>query len=386
MIKTPSPQWNSNLARLVVELSGFRNHDVSGSSPAWLFFELKNLFHIVEALSSARIEGNHTTLAAFVEKKLDKELTSDEKLIEISNLIEALEFVDRHIQDSAIDADFMFELHKIVVKNLSTGINGEGDTRPGSYRTEARHIANSDLVLPRPSDIRDLMEELYTYINEDADPQMDLLIVAIAHHRFVWIHPFGNGNGRTVRLLTYAMLCKKGFITPGLTRLFNPTAVFAGDRTKYYDNLASADKLDDTSLLRWCEYVLIGLREEIEKSQKLSDYEFVKDSILLPTFAWALDRNITNDIETKILNRIARKRIIKAGDIKDLFPENYSHVMISKQLRKLRRQNFITTLKPGGREYILQLTNNKLTRGVLDRMEAEGILPIRVDDQAGNEK
>lgn len=382
MIYTPTPQWNSKLATLVVELSGLRNHSVSGSSPAWLFFELKDLFHIVEALSSARIEGNHTTLATFVEKKLDKTDTDNEKLIEISNLIEALEFVDQHIATTDIDANLLFELHRIVVKNLSTDHGGEGDTRPGAYRLDERHIGNSDHILPHPADIRDLMDELYAYINEENDPQMDLLKIAIAHHRFVWIHPFGNGNGRTVRLLTYAMLCKKGFITPGVARLFNPTAVFAGDRNKYYDNLAVADKLDEASLLQWCEYVLGGLKEEVEKSQKLSDYEFVKDNILLPTFVWAQEKNITNEIETKILNRIARKATIKAGDIKNLWPEDYSHVVVSKQLRKMKAQNFITTLKPNGREYILQLTGNKLTRGILDRMEAENMLPIRVDETA----
>lgn len=380
MILTPTPEWNSKLATLVVELSGLRNHNVSGSSPAWLFFELKNLFHIVEALSSARIEGNHTTLATFVEKKLDKTDTDNEKLIEISNLIEALEFVDKHISSVDIDASLLFELHKIVVKNLTTGSGGEGDTRPGAYRIDERHIGNSEHVLPHPADIRDLMNELYTYINEKSDPQMDLLKVAIAHHRFVWIHPFGNGNGRTVRLLTYAMLCKKGFITPGVARLFNPTAVFAGDRNKYYEHLALADKLDEDSLLQWCEYVLSGLKEEVEKSQKLSNYGFVKDNILLPTFTWAQEKNITNEMETKILNRIARRQVIKAGDIKDLWPEGYSHVVVSKQIRKMKKQNFISTLKPNGREYILQLTGNKLTRGVLDRMEAENMLPIRVDE------
>ncbi len=384
MITTPSPHWNSKLASLVVDLSGLRNHGVVGSSPAWLFFELKNLFHIVEALSSARIEGNHTTLATFVEKKLDKTDTDNEKLIEISNLIEALEFVDEHIKDSDINASFMFELHKIVVKNLGVGEGREGDTRPGAYRIDERHIGNSNHILPQPSDIRDLMNELYAYIGEENDPQMDLLKIAIAHHRFVWIHPFGNGNGRTVRLLTYSMLCKKGYITPGLARLFNPTAVFAGNREKYYDNLAMADKLDEDSLLAWCEYVLSGLKEEVERSQKLSNYEFVKDNILLPTFAWSQDKNITNELETKILNRIARKKIIKAGDIKDMWPEDYSHVVVSKQLRKMRKQNFITTLKPNGREYIVQLTGNKLTRGVLDRMEMEGMLPIKVDEQAGS--
>lgn len=383
MLKTPEPQFNSHLTDLIVSLEGLRNRQVTGTTPAWVFYQLKNLFHIVEALSSARIEGNHTTLATFVEKKLDKDDTENEKLIEISNLIEALEFIDEHIATTNIDAQFMFELHKIVVKNLSVGQDKEGDSRPGAYRDEPRFIANSDHVLPQPSDIRDLMDELYSYINEDSEQRLDLLKIAIAHHRFVWIHPFGNGNGRTVRLLTYAMLCKKGFILAGSARLFNPTAVFSGDRLKYYDMLALADKGADTDILAWSEYVLDGLKDEIEKSQKLADDDFVKEKILLPTIAWAQDRNITNELETKILNRIARKTIIKASDIRDLWPEDRSHVVVSKFLRKMKEQGFIETLRPGGREYVFKFTGNKLTRGILDQMEAQDMLPVKVDEVAG---
>lgn len=380
MIITPTPAFDSKLTDIIVELQQLRNHNVSGSTEPWVFYELKNLFHIVEALASARIEGNHTTLATFVERRIDKKDTENEKLIEISNLINALEFIDEHISSTKIDAQFMYHLHKIVVDNLSP--NKEGDTRPGAYRTEPRSIANSDHILPQPSDIKDLMDELYEYINEQCDPKVDLLKIAIAHHRFVWIHPFGNGNGRTVRLLTYAMLCRKGFITPGSARLFNPTAVFAGNREQYYNKLSIADKGDEKSLQEWCLYVLEGLQDEIKKPQKLADRDFVRDQLLLPTFTWANEKNITNEIETKILNRLARKQVIKAGDISDLWPEDYSHVVISKRLAKMREQHFIRTLKLNGREYVLQLAGNKLTRGILDRMEAEGMLPVKVDDLA----
>ena len=47
------------------------------------------------------------------------------------------------------------------------------------------------------------MEELVAFINRRDPPKYDLMKVAIAHHRFGWIHPFSNGNGRVVRLLTY---------------------------------------------------------------------------------------------------------------------------------------------------------------------------------------
>lgn len=384
MLHTPEPAFNSNITNLLFELEGLRDRQVSGTTPSWEFFQLKNLFHIVEALSSARIEGNHTTLAFFVEKRLSNEDTSNEKLIEISNLIEALEFIDQHISTTDIDKKFIFELHKIVVRNLSS--NNEGDQRPGAYRIEQRFISQSEHILPQPSDIRDLMDELYVYINEDTDRRQDLLKIAIAHHRFVWIHPFGNGNGRVVRLLTYAMLCKKGFIKPGSARLFNPTAVFSGNRQEYYDKLSIADRGDDISILEWAEYVLKGLKEEIEKSQKLTDDEFVQNEILIPTIAWAQQKNITNELETKVLNRLARKNIIKASDIRDLWPADRSHVIVSKFLRKMKVQNFIEPLVPNGREYIIRFTENKLTRGILDQMEKQGMLPIKVDEAAGIQK
>jgi Fic family protein len=42
--------------------------------------------------------------------------------------------------------------------------------------------------------------------SQTALPKYDLMKVALARHRFAWLHPFSNGNGRVVRLLTYAML------------------------------------------------------------------------------------------------------------------------------------------------------------------------------------
>lgn len=381
MLRTPEPKFNSTITNLLFELEGLRDRRVSGTTPSWEFYQLKNLFHIVEALSSSRIEGNHTTLASFVEKRLSKEDTKNEKLIEISNLIEALEFIDQNIESTDINSQFMFELHKIVVKNLS--FKKEGDSRPGAYRTEQRFISQSDHILPQPSDIRDLMDELYLYINEASDRRLDLLKIAIAHHRFVWIHPFGNGNGRVVRLLTYAMLCKKGFVASGSTRLFNPTAVFSGDRQEYYNKLSIADRGTDDDILEWSEYVLLGLREEINKSQKLTNSDFVQEKILIPMIAWAQDKNITNELESKVLNRLARKNIIKASDIRDLWPPELSHVTVSKFLRKMRAQNFIEPIVPNGREYIIKFTDNKLTRGILDQMEIQGMLPIKVDEVAG---
>ncbi len=379
MLSIPEPSFKSSLTDLIVELEGLRNKDVTGTAKPWVFFELKNLFHIVEALSSARIEGNHTTLADFVDSQLSLNLQNEE-LVEISNIIKALDFIDKHIADHKIDKAFILELHKIVVNSLSP--NKEGDKRSGAYRNEPRKIANSSHVLPQPSDINDLMNELIQFIDAKNEPKHDLLKVAIAHHRFVWIHPFGNGNGRVVRLLTYAMLRKQGFITTGLTRLFNPAAVFSGDRQKYYDMLEEADKGSNENILTWSEYVLSGLKDEVKKSQKLADAGFVRNEILMPTLDWALEKNVLSELEVQVLRRVIRKESVKAADVRDLWPENRSHVVVSKFFSKLRKQNFIRPLKENGREYVLCFTGNKLTRGILEQMEKQGMLPIQVDELA----
>ncbi|WP_171253366.1 Fic family protein, partial [Acinetobacter baumannii] len=71
--------------------------------------------------------------------------------------------------------------------------------------------------------------------------------VALAHHRFGWIHPFGNGNGRVVRLFTYSLLIKYGFNVTTGGGILNPTAVFCNDRNKYYEMLSIADNGDPDS-------------------------------------------------------------------------------------------------------------------------------------------
>jgi len=107
------------------------------------------------------------------------------------------------------------------------------------------------------------MEELMGFINRDDAPKYALIKVALAHHRFGWIHPFSNGNGRVVRLMTYALLIKYGFNVKTGGRVLNPTAVFCNDRERYYAMLSCADKGMDESLDRWCTYVLQGILDEL---------------------------------------------------------------------------------------------------------------------------
>ena len=86
--------------------------------------------------------------------------------------------------------------------------------------TESKHLP------PSPMAVDGYMDELIDFVSREDDPRYDLIKIALAHHRFVWIHPFTNGNGRTVRLFTYALLMKYGFRVETAQRILNPTAVF----------------------------------------------------------------------------------------------------------------------------------------------------------------
>ena len=56
----PKPAVDTETIKLVIELERLRNRRVSGSTPPWLFFELKSLFHAIESIASARSE-EHTS-------------------------------------------------------------------------------------------------------------------------------------------------------------------------------------------------------------------------------------------------------------------------------------------------------------------------------------
>lgn len=375
MINTPTPKFDSDLTKTILELEHLKNRPLKNTTSESIFLQLKSLLHAVEAVTSARIEGNHTTIASYIEKRDDDSHKNDEQIIEISNLIDGLDFIDKYVMEEPISADFIKELHRIVVGDLTH----EGDKRAGAWRDEPRYIANAEHQPPEPYDVPDLMRELIDYINNDDSEQYDLLKIAITNHRFVWIHPFGNGNGRTDRLLTYALLCKKGYIAPNKMRLFNPTAIFAGDRNKYYDMLALADDYKDEHILEWCEYFLSGVRNEIKKSESLADAEFINKKILLPAVDRMEKAGIISRLESNILGRAIRLNTIKAGDIKDLWGRDVTSVAIAQQIKKLRDRNLVKPIKEGGREYEISFENSELTRVTLEQMDLAGLLPIRVD-------
>lgn len=369
-LRLVSPSFDSELTDTLIELNHLRKLRLQGTTAPWIFFQLKDIFHILESVGSARIEGNRTTISEYIERKIENKERSSERFSEIANVEAAMEFIEENI-DERTDLTHVFvrELHNLVVG----GLTREGDKTPGAYRSWNVGITESTHVPPDHFKVQTYMDELLFFVNEKGPDKYDLLKTAIAHHRFTWIHPFGNGNGRVVRLLTYALLIKYGFnVKDG--KILNPTAVFCNDRDFYYKKLSEADTGRDEALLSWCDYVLSGILQEVTKVNKLLDFEFLYKKILVPTLDLAIDRGHLNNEEARVLSVGIKKQHFKAGELDSALASLTSRQR-THLISKMKDSGFIRPLKKNGRTYSVSFMNNFLMRSLIQVLEKERFIP-----------
>jgi len=373
-INIPEPAWNSDLAPVILELEKLRTQRLFSEVPPYIFFQLKEIFQILETLGSARIEGNNTTLSEYVEKIIEENASADEKRQELENIEEAIDFIEEHTDESSvIDRAYISHLHNIVTHNLTPPPRGEGSNSPGQLRSHNVEIKKADHEPPHVEVLQEYFDKFTAFINQDLPEQNQLLMVSIAHHRFMYIHPFDNGNGRMGRLLNYALLIKLGFnVKTG--RIINPSSVFYTDRDKYYEMLGLADSLAEDALLEWSKYFLMGLKDQIQKIDNLLQLAFVRDRILLPTLKFALDREHITKQEFDILSYLVKKEdmTIKASEL-DVFGVSDS-AQKSYVMGKLRDKRMVRPIKEGGRIYTIRFANNYLLRGIIKTLEENGFV------------
>jgi len=370
-----NPSFDSPLVDVLSELEFLRRLRLEGDTPASIFFQLKDIFHTLESLGSARIEGNHTTLADYIDSKVEGTADSTDQLLEVANIERAMDYIEEVMEPGVPLTEHMIrELHAMTVLDL----HREGDRTPGAYREGGVEISQSDHLPPEGLLVPQYMQELVCFINRDDSPKYALMKVALAHHRFGWIHPFGNGNGRVVRLLTYALLMKYGFNVNVGGRVLNPTAVFCNDREKYYGMLGVADTGTPTGLEAWCVYVLEGIRDELEKVDRLTQYDYLTKSILSPAVSYARSRKWITPVEEQILDCAIRMKVVKSSDIGQAVPK-LTAPQRTYQIKNLVDQGMLLPLSPGSRQYTIGFSNNYLIRGVIKALREQGFIPEPLD-------
>jgi Fic family protein len=179
--------------------------------------------------NSNAIEGNTITLKQ-TRMVLEHGVTVSGKSLrehfEITNHREAIDVVEdiarsrRPLTDGEI-----LQVHAIVLQNIEKEFAGR-------YRTGQVRILGANFIPPNYLKVPDLVREALAETNNSRNWKNDVVRAARFHHRFVWIHPFFDGNGRTARLLMNLLLMRRGY--PPAIILFN-------DRARYYRALEQAN-------------------------------------------------------------------------------------------------------------------------------------------------
>lgn len=370
-----NPSFDSNLVDVLSELEHLRRLRLEGDTPPAVFYQLKTIFHILESLGSARIEGNHTTLADYIESKVEGTAEDTDQLREVANIEKALDYIEQTIRPGTPITELTIrELHAMTVQDLER----EGDRTPGAYRQGAVQIAQATHLPPDALMVPSYMQELVEFVNREDLPKYDLMKVALTHHRFGWIHPFGNGNGRVVRLLTYAQLMKYGFNVDTGGRVLNPTAVFFNDRERYYAMLATADQGTKAGLETWCTYALEGIRDDLEKVNRLTDYRYLTRYILAPAITFARDRQWITAAEETVLTTAIKSGVVKSSDIAQALPKLPAGQR-TYQIKKLVDQGMLLPISTNARQYTIGFSNSYLIRGTIKALREQGFIPAPLE-------
>jgi len=156
----------------------------------------------------------------------------------------------------------------------------------------------------------------------------------------------------------------------------NPTAVFCVDRDEYYRRLDDTDSGEEEALLRWCRYVLGGLRLELKKIDRLLDFDYLRTAILQPTIKELRRKAVLGPHEETVLLKSLQHVPLQKQDVAGAIP-SIGEVQLPRIISGLRDSRYLLPTIEGGRKYMLDITRNPLFREVLKKLDENGFLPIK---------
>ncbi len=232
-------------------------------------------------LATTAIEGN-TLSEDEVRRILDRtlELPPSREYLEreIENVLTAYNVARKELLD---DPKLPFSVARFCEYNrlILAGLDLEADVVPGEIR---RHsvVVGTYRAVP-VEDAEYLLGRLCDWLNGDEfDPPSEapelaaplaILKAIVAHLYLAWIHPFGDGNGRTARLLELQILLSAGFPVPTCQLLSNHYNL---TRSEYYRQLAISSREQD-GVLSFLRYAVQGFVDQLrEQLDVIRDVQF----------------------------------------------------------------------------------------------------------------
>jgi Fic family protein len=321
--------------------------------------ELHKIYLARGVLATTAIEGNTLTeeeVLKRVEGALKLPPSKEYLGQEIDNIVEACNLISNQILSSNasnLSVDTLKKYNALVLRNLSLG----DDVVPGEIR---EHSVGVGRYRGAPAeDCEYLLGKLCDWLNQGFAPiegqelAFDILKSIVAHIYLAWIHPFGDGNGRTARLVEFQTLLSSGVPDNAAQLLSNH---YNQTRSEYHRQLDRSPQTTD-GIFGFIEYALQGfvdgLKDQIElvKMQQLSVHwvNYVYDRFR--------DTNSPTDLRRRrlILDLSSKKDPVSTSEIRYISPRiaeayaNKTDKTVQRDLNELKAMGLIVKTPRGFR-------------------------------------
>lgn len=298
--------------------------------------------HLVRQMNcyySNLIEGHRTT-PRDIELAMQEEYSENAKERDNQMLGRAHVFTEKNMEellrnnpetDVYSDA-FIRWIHKEFYSNLPDAFrrikadNGETySIAPGEYREYPVHVGRH--FPPLPSDIEKFMLRFSSFYRKNSiQATSRLLVTAAAHQRLGWIHPFGDGNGRVMRLHSHAILIKHDMDGKGLWTL---SRGLARQKDTYYSKLEFADQpryndydgrgnLTDKGLADFCIFFLETILDQVEFMSGLLNLSTLRERVQKSFQLNVFHLKTHNENVMKVVRVLIDEGEIPRGKVKEI--------------------------------------------------------------------
>lgn len=302
------------IAVLVAELNG-------KSFPREVLYQFEANAREVSSYASTSIEGNPLPLTEVKQILKTKPENIRRSQQEVLNYNQALVWVNQKLKNKSfgLNLDFILAIQARVTAGLIPPYQ-TGKLRQEPVFVNDPRKGETIYWPPEANYVPGLINALISFAQKSRGKADPLVLAGIFHKQFVLVHPFMDGNGRTVRLATKALLADMGLNTFNLFSFENyynqnVSNYFktVGQFGNYYD---IKDKIDFTP---WLEYFTDGIIDELVRVKK------ELEKITMPT-----PENQLTDYHKKIISFIKEKGFIKDAD----------YAKLTGRARQTRRLDF----------------------------------------------
>jgi Fic family protein len=236
---------------------------------------------------SSRLESEMTRRSIYGTAAIEGNPLSEERVSEILAQVEPRGLLERSEQEAvnlqvAYGQVFVlpgagirgvFDITEPYIQGLNETLTrglGSAEHSPGGYRDHRVQVGDKThggaYTPPKAKvDITRLMAEFVAWLNSAemlAEPTE--VRAALAHYHLGLIHPFGDGNGRTARLLEASILTRSGMrYAPKMLSNF-----YHRHLDEYFIAFRATEKSTDGDLTPFLEFVLRGLLQSVEELQR----------------------------------------------------------------------------------------------------------------------